>query len=101
MSEAAQTPKLVDLSNHDWGVTPHAAKSPRVVITNAHEKAVVKRGRRLNEVAAAAEGRPTAANLELLRRLEAKWAQAAQQLADIDRADLDFQRHVHAELASM
>ena len=46
----AQTPKLADLSNHDWGVTPHATKSPRVVITNAHEKAVVQRGRRLNGV---------------------------------------------------
>ena len=39
----APTPKLADLSNHDWGVTPPAHKSQRVVITNAHEKAVVQR----------------------------------------------------------
>mmetsp|Transcript_2215 Transcript_2215/g.5528 ORF Transcript_2215/g.5528 Transcript_2215/m.5528 type:complete len:111 (-) Transcript_2215:265-597(-) len=91
--------KLKDLTNHDWGVTPH--KSPRVVITNAHEKAVVIRGRRLNEIATSADTKTSQhIDMEFLKRLEAKWVQAAEQLAEIDNVDEVLHQQVKADLAA-
>ena len=60
------------------------------------------------EVAASTEAAPAARHAavkpeahELLRRLEAKWASAAQQLADIEAADQEVHRRMQAELASI
>ena len=54
------------------------------------------------EAAAAARRGPASSEAsELLQRLEAKWASAAKQLADIEAADHEVHRQMQAELASL